>query len=528
MKESKCIPSSHHAVDFNKTLRACCLLFLFFFIGTSSFAQAAKKKVKLIHTDELQYDRSLVDAQRLIGNVHLDYEGTQFFCDSAYLFANDDFDAFSRIRILGDGGYNVTGDFLHFDKAAQTATIQRNIILRDKDMTLTTDYLVYHVDSEIANYSGGGKIVSNANKNTLTSNKGIYHSTQDVFYFRDHVVLKNPEYTVNCDTMQYNNVSEVTYFYGPTTIVGDKTTIYCENGYYNTKKDQSRFGKNALITSETTTLKGDSMYYDGKLGIGEVFRNVEIQDTTENYIIAGDYGKHFEKTEMSFVTGHALMTQMFDDDSLFMHADTLKSYADTSGKDVVYAFHHVKLFKSDLQGKCDSLVYSEVDSTLRMFYSPVLWSEQNQITGDSISLQNANGKLDALVVVGNAFIISDAEAKGDSIVGTGKYNQIKGRRMNGKFVDNDLTEVYVEGNGQIIYFPTDDKDKKPVAMGINKGECSNIHIRVKDNQLTKIRMETETNSVFTPMSMADKNVFKLENFLWRKEERPMSVLEIFD
>lgn len=497
------------------------------FLVPNHYAQANQKKVKLIHTDELQFDRSLVDAQRLIGNVHLEYEGTQFYCDSAYLFSNDDFDAFSRIRILGSGGYNVTGDFLHFDKAAQTATIQRNITLRDNDMTLTTDFLIYHVDTEIANYTGGGRIVSNANKNTLTSNKGIYHSKQDVFYFRDDVVLKNPEYTVNCDTMQYNNLSEVTYFFGPTTIVGKETSMYCENGYYNTKKDLSRFGKNAIITSETTTLKGDSMFYDGNLGVGEVFRNVEIRDTTEDYIIQGDYGKHFEKSELSFVTGHALMTQIFDADSLFMHADTLKSISDTSGKDVVYAFHHVKFFKSDLQGKCDSLVYSSIDSTLQMFYSPVLWSEQNQITGDSISLRNANGKMDALLVVGNAFIISDAEAKGDSILGTGKYNQIKGRRLNGKFVDNDLSEVYVEGNGQLIYFPTDEEDKKPVAMGINKGECSNIHIRVKDNQLTKIRMETETNSVFTPMSMSDKSTFKLENFIWRNDERPKSVEEIF-
>jgi lipopolysaccharide export system protein LptA len=297
-----------------------------------------KKKVKLIHTDELLFERDVVDAQRLLGNVHLEYEGTQFYCDSAYLYSNDDFDAFSNIRILEPGGYQGTGDFLHFDRAKQTATMRDHVVMRDRDMTLNTDNLTYHLETEVANYYSGGKITSLANKNTLTSRTGSYHSKTEMFYFRDDVVLKNPDYTVECDTMQYNDLTEVTLFFGPTTITGDDTKIYCENGYYNTKKDQSRFGKNAVITSETTTLKGDSMYYDGKLGIGEVFRNVEIQDTTDNYIISGDYGKHFEKTEMSFVTGRALMTQVFDDDSLFMHADTLRSVSDTSGKDVVYAY----------------------------------------------------------------------------------------------------------------------------------------------------------------------------------------------
>lgn len=517
-------------LNSNEVLRrafGACVLLLCVLISQNASAQSGKKKVKLIHTDELEYDRDLIDAQRLLGNVHLEYEGTHFYCDSAYLYKNEDFDAFSRIRIVESSGYLVNGEFLHFDKKTQTAKMERNIVLRDKDITLTTNDLIYNLETDVANYFGGGKIVSNVNKNTLTSRKGIYLSRNEMFFFRDNVVLTNPDYKVNCDTMQYDSRGEISYFYGPTNIVGDKTTIYCENGYYNSKKDQSRFGINAVITSDKTTLKGDSIYYDGVLGRGEVFRNVLIRDTTNNYVISGEYGRHNEKSKESFVTGRALMTQIFDEDSLFMHADTLRSVSDTSGKDIVYAYRHVKLFKGDLQGKCDSLVYSEMDSTMRMFSKPILWSAQNQVTGDSISIQMESGKMKSFFVRNNSFIISDAEAKGDSIVGSGKYNQIKGRHMKGLFVDNELAEVYVEGNGQLIYFPTDDKSGKPLAMGINKGECSNMNITVQDNQLTKVRLETETNSVFTPMRMSKVEMFQLENFTWRKDERPMQMSDIF-
>lgn len=506
----------------------CILVLLLSVAGVVLHAQNSGKKVKLVHTDELSYDKDFVDAQRLIGNVHLEYEGTHFYCDSAYLFANDDFDAFSKIRIVEPDGYNVSGDFLHFDKKANSAELKNNIVLRDKELTLTTNDLIYHLDSEIANYYGGGRIVSAANKNTLTSERGIYHSNSETFYFRDRVVLKNPDYIVNCDTMQYNSNKEVTYFFGPTTIQGEKTSIYCENGYYNTKTDKSRFGKNARVISETTELLGDSIFYDGKSQFGEVFRNVSIRDTTENYVISGDYGRHEEKSERSFVTGRALLTQHFDGDSLLMHADTLFSQPDSSGADVIKAYHGVKIFKSDLQGKCDSLVYTKADSTMRMFRKPVLWSQQNQISGDSIALAIAGNDLDRLIVRGNAFIISDAEAKGDSIKGNGlRYNQIKGRNLTGLFVENDLRHVYIEGNGQVVYFPTDDKKEKPVAVGHNKGECSNIFITIENNALQRIRLETETNSVFTPLKMANSSTFRLDNFHWFGEHRPETADDIF-
>lgn len=506
------------------TLCVCAVLF-----SGEMLAQQERKKVKLIHTDELRYDKSIVDAQRLLGSVQLEHEGTMFYCDSAYLYPSDDFDAFSNIRIVKGAAFNVTGDIGHFSKQNSTATLTNNITLRDNEMTLTTDHLAFNTQTEVATYFSGGKIVSNANKNTLTSERGIYHAKTEMFYFRKNVVLKNPDYTVNCDTMQYNGVSEITHFFGPTAIVGDDSDIYCENGYYNTKKDQSRFGKNARVRSEKTILKGDSIFYDGKIGFGEVFRNVSIQDTTQNYYITGHYGKHNEKTKESFVTDRALLTQLFEADSMFLHADTLRALPDSSGQDVIYAFHKVKIFKNDMQGKCDSLVYSQSDSTMRMFVNPVLWHLQNQITGDSLTLNTANGELQALLVNGNAFIISDAEAKGDSIqTNNGRYNQIKGRKLTGTFTENELRNVYVEGNGQLVYFPTDDKKEKPIAVGHNKGECSNINIEIRDRQLTRIRMETETNSTFSPMKLATNAVFELDHFLWRDDERPKKAADIFD
>jgi lipopolysaccharide export system protein LptA len=491
-------------------------LFSLIFISNSTAQQNSNKKiVKLLGADETVFDKSYLDAQRVRGNVRFVYEGTFFYCDSAHIFKNDDFDAFGKIVITKPGSFQLTGGFLHVDQKKKTADITSNVVLRDNQMTLTTQQMTYFIDKEIANYYGGGKIVSTANKNVLTSQTGAYNTNTETFFFKKNVVLKNPDYTVYSDTLKYVDPTEISYFFGPTRIVGDDTEIYCENGWYDSKKDISQFNKHAWVRSEKTILKGDSIYYNGEKNYGEVFRNVSIRDTTTSVVITGEYGIHREKTKESLVTERALLTQIFDDgDTLYMNADTLKSLPDSAGKDVLYAFRSVKIFKSDVQALCDSLVYEMSDSALHFFKSPVLWSSANQITGDTIHITNKNNKIDKLFVRSNSFIASVADPS--------KFNQIKGRNMDASFLENELSEVHVQGNGQMVYFPEEKKDSlsKPQIIGLNKGICSNIHIKVKDQEVKRIRLERDSDSKFSPLKMADQNNFLLEGLLWRQEERP--------
>jgi len=508
--------------NFSQVVRIALLLFILLFVMTNtSQAQTSGKRVKLIHTDELMYDKSMVDAQRLIGHVQLEYEGTMFYSDSAYLYKNDDFDAFGNIRLIKGVDYNLTGDELHFDHAKKNAQFRNNVTLRDRQMTLTTNFLNYNTATEIADYTGGGNIVSTKDRNTLSSQKGTYHSKTETFFFKDKVVLKNPDYTVTSDTLKYLNTSEIAYFFGPTNIKGDKTSLYCENGFYDTKKDESRFGKNARVNSEKNILKGDSIYYNGVKGTGEVFRNVSIRDTTSNYIITGDYGFHDEKSKESFVTKRALLTQFYEGgDSLFVHADTLRSRPDSLQKNRVFAYHGVKLFKTDMQGLCDSLVYVESDSLISLYKNPVLWNEDSQITGDTIDVRAFEGKIENFYVSGNSWIISEASKD--------TYNQIKGRIMTGYFTENDLTTVDVNGNGQLVYFPEEEKKGKKNLMGHNKGDCSNIRIHIADKKIIGIKMEIEPNSKFAPLSLSTLSEYKLEGFNWRGEERPKSRAELLE
>ncbi|MFM7731044.1 MAG: OstA-like protein [Flavobacteriales bacterium] len=488
----------------------------------------ANKKVTLVHTDALEFNGDQVNAQKLIGNVHLSYDGTQFYCDSAYWYDNEDFDAFSRIRIVEPSGYLVTGDAMKFVKATSVATMTGAVTLKDKDLTLTTKILSYDLNTDVAFYPNGGRIVSTKNQNTLTSTRGSYHSKTQVFYFKQDVLLKNPEYTVRCDTMDYNTQTEVTYFKGPTHIVGDETAMYCENGVYNTKTDQARFGRHARVTKKNTLLLGDSIYYDGVNGFGDVYGHVIIHDTTNKFTIQGDYGHHIEQSRTSYVTGNTLLTQVYEGDTLFVRSDTLFDVSDSLGNDILRSFHHVRFYRSDIQGRCDSLQFIERDSLMLMFDDPIIWNASNQITADTIQLQFRNGMMKDFRAAQHAFAISDAEAETDSIDGPRRYfNQLKGREMIGQFSEGDLRRVRLIGNGELLYYPVDEKDKAAV-VAWNRGTCSDIELRFFENKPRGVLMERSADSLFKPIKMVDPSEEKLDAFTWREAERPWSKTDLDD
>jgi len=496
------------------------LLILSLFIANCTlhiFAQEAPRKIELLHANELQYDeRQTGKVRRLLGDVQFKHDDALMFCDSAWLYSETNtMDAFSRVHIKQGDTLDMWGDKLNYNGNSKVAIMNGNVKLVDKEITLTTDRLTYDRNTGISNYTTGGRIVQK--EDTLTSVLGYYYSSEKMLHFRKNVVLLNPKYTINSDTLKYKTTTEISYFLGPTLIVSDENTIYCENGWYDTRNDVSQFNKNAKITSKEQTITGDSIYYDRKTGFGKAMQNIVVRDTVQEVVINGDYGEFFRKEENTIVTGSALMKQDMDGDTLYLHADTLKTVLDTVvNKRTLFAFHKAKFYKSDFQGMCDSLVYSYKDSAIRLFHLPVLWNDSNQLTADTIYLQMAHGKMSEMKMRNTAFIISSED--------TAHFNQIKGKNMDGYFKENKLYKVKVIGNGQTLYYASE--ENKPLE-NINKAESSDLLIFIDSNKVQTITFITKPDATLYPLKDVAKEDLKLKDFSWKALLRPKRIEDIF-
>ena len=493
--------------------------------------QEKPTRIELIHADSLNYDKEInKNIRRLIGNVEFKHENAVMKCDSAYMNPEaNSMEAFGDIHIRQGDTLSLTGDHLDYDGNTSVAVVTGDVDLRDRNMVLTTDRIDYNRKGGIASYTTGGKIVDMSD--TLTSKQGFYNSFSKEMHFKTDVVLTNPRYVMRTDTMNYNTVTRTAFFFGPTTITSNENFIYCERGFYNTDKEISGFTNNAYIKTKTQRLSGDSIGYNRKTGQGKAFENISISDSLNDIIITGRYAEHNELTERSLVTGRAEMIQIFETDSLFLHADTLSAISDslaqkdtTNKKRTLFAFHNVRFYKTDLQGRCDSMVYSFRDSSIDLFRVPVLWSNANQMTADSVKLQTAYGQISNVYMHNNAFIVSLADSANMNIRDSMRFNQIRGKNLTGYFADNKLHKIFVEGNGQTIYYA---KNKQEKLTGVNRADCTDIYISVEENKVKEISLVNKPDATFYPIRELSPKELRLKGFSWQPQLRPASREEIF-
>ena len=482
------------------------------------FAQE-KTKIRLIQADLL--DSRAIDATRdinvCIGDVIFEHDSAYLFCDTAYIDnMSNSLDAFGNVRLKLSDTLNLYGDSLKYNGDTKIVRVFENVILKDNKTTLYTNYLIYDRNIKRGFYPDDGKIVDE--ENTLISKKGYYFSERKQFFFKDSVVVTNPDFKMFSDTLLYNSASKIVTFLGPTDIIGEKNSLYSKRGWYDTRLKKSEMRDDVILRDGAQSVSGDSIFYNQKTNEADVYNNVVIHDTVENTFITGNYAEYRKSKGYAYVVDSAQAMMIENNDTLFMHADTLRVLFDTlDNMEFIKAYYGMKFYRSDMQGCCDSLVYVFSDSIIQLYDNPILWSLDNQITSDTIFLFSGENHMDSLKLYNNGFIISR-----DS---TNSYNQIKGHEITGYFDGSELRRIRVDKNAESLYYMrTEDKE----LIGIDKAVSNWLYIILKDNQLSRIVYRDNANAKTYPEEDLPENARLLKGFLWHFEKRPTNRYDIFE
>ncbi|WP_430810353.1 MULTISPECIES: OstA-like protein [unclassified Carboxylicivirga] len=501
------------------------IFFIHILISILSLTQLeaqSKNRIKIDNANSGEQRKNLgPNVRLLLGNVKLRHENTIMHCDSAYFHDYKDstfIEAFNHIHIIQNDSIHLYGDYLTYSGTEGIARVRRNVKIQKQDVTVLTEYLDYDRVKNFGYYFNGGEVLSG--QNTLISDLGLYYPDLSEVHFKDSVVVTNPKYTIFSDTLKYHTITEVASILGPTFIQSDDNLIYSEDGFYDTQNDKAKLFRGATqsyVQGKENTLKGDTIYYDRQGGIGEAFSNFELHDTTNNMMIRGNYGYYNESTQYALATEKAQLLQIYQRDTLYLHADTLQAIPlPDEESQLIKAYYNVKFFRKDMQGRCDSMVYDMRDSTNTFYNSPVIWAQENQMTAQTIKLFSRNNALYKAELINSAFIIAPEK---DSLL----FNQIKGRNMIGHIRNNELYRIDVDGNGQTIYYP---KDREAV-IGVNRAESSTLSIFLEKRQITGIKMRTEPGGNLNPPYLLPDEDVKLQGFLWLEAIRPKNKTDIF-
>lgn len=465
--------------------------------------------------------------------VHFVHDGINLYCDKAIWYPKEDFiEAFSNVRMVQGDTITMTAKYIEYSGKTELAFARGNVILKEPQSTLTTEKLHFDRSKQQAYYDTSGKVVRDSS-GTITSRIGRYYMNIKKYQFVEDVVLINPEYTLNTERLDFFNDSGHAYIFGPSTIVGEDNKIYCERGFYDTQEDFGHFQRNARIDYNSREVKGDSMYFDRKLNFASATNNIKVTDTINNSIVKGHYAEVWKNQDSVFVTKKALAITVQEKDSIYIHSDTLMLTGPEEHR-ITRAFYNVKLFKSDLAGKSDSIHVDQKTGVTQMINlarfnskdpfatrrKPILWNMGNQMSGDTIHLISnvKTEQLDSLKVFNNAFLVSK-----DTIT-EGAFNQTKGKELIGLFRDNELYNVDIIKNAEVIYYS---RNSLGELIGINKSKSGSINIKLSENDIEVLTLINKVDGDLSPESLFPNNANRLRGFDWRGEERPNSVEDLF-
>ncbi|GHS86897.1 hypothetical protein FACS1894201_07980 [Bacteroidia bacterium] len=423
-----------------------------------------------------------------------------------------------NLRIRLEDKSTVSGKELYNDPNQDFIIVNEDVIYtsKDKKTQLFTDKLFYDDANEIASYYTGGEVRTDST--VLVSKIGHSHTKTGAFYCKTDVVITHPRYTIYTDTLKM--LDDTVHFFSPTKVYADENYMYCEQGWYHAPTEVAWLYQNAFVQTSDQKLYGDTIYYRMKDEYGEAMSHVVMIDSVRDMTVYCDYALNQRKLGNALFTKNVLGMMMSDADTLFFNSDTLYlTYDSTETMQVIQAYHGVRFFRQDMQGCCDSLCYVAGDSTMRMYQNPILWSNSDQITGDSIILFLSNKKPQTMNLSNHAFVISQG-------FDTTQFNQLKGQTLKGFFNDSSqLERVDIMHDVETLYYVIDEKDS--TLIGILKVNAKEMTMHLSEQRIESIRyLKPDDGSMFPESELPVEDRI-LTGFTWQDALRPKTKTDVF-
>jgi len=504
------------------------------------------KRLDIIAADRENFQKveGKGDFLSLAGNVKLKQDLTYFYCDSAVLNQSANIiEAFGNVHINDADSVQTYSQYLRYLGKEKTAYLKKNVKLTDSKSVLTTDELEYNTATRLGTYLKGGKVEDGST--ILTSTEGYYYGETRDLYFKKKVFLNDPQYKITTDTLLYNTYTQLARFTVPTKIITGKRVVRTSEGYYDMKNKKAVFGKRPVVDDKDYTLIADDMAYDDSTHFGEAQGSViyKSKDTGAAYNILANNVKFNNKTGSVLATQKPLMIIKQNRDSIYITGDTLYSgkltelekyrtvpdisdtlypaktnagsKPDSSSNRYFEAYFNVKIFSDSMQAVGDSMFYSFRDSAFRLFKSPIVWAQENQITGDTIYLYTENKKPRRFYVFENALAINRAEKE--------LYNQVKGNTINGLFKEGNIESFRAKGSAENIYYTADEQGG---FIGVNRSTSDVIDVTFKERNPYKVVFRNNLSGTLSPMKQINPADLRVRGFKWYDDKRPKTKFEL--
>ena len=199
-------------------------------------------------------------------------------------------------------------------------------------------------------------------------------------------------------------------------------------------------------------------------------------------------------------------------------ADSLAKIAppDTTKYGFLDAAGDVKIYRYDLQVRCDSLRYNDLDSIARFYLDPVVWNDGNrQYTADSLFVLIKGRSAERASLMSNAFI---ATQETETL-----FDQIRATEVMAYFDSTSALSRFDALGGANAVFFLKENDEFATA---NKVDTKMLSATFADGDLKQIYYYDAPKNDAWPVPQMAQSDRSLKGFKWRPDEQPQGKEDI--
>lgn len=399
---------------------------------------------------------------------------------------------------------HITGDELigYEEKGERMREVVGHVVLTHGNIVITCDRAIQYIKLNDARLIGN--VVVTQDTLTIKTPEGFYYGNKRYAYSEKGVTLDDRKVVLTADTGKYLFNENKAEFRGKVKLTDKVNVLTSLDLDYFRREDRAVAWNSVKIVDSVNTIYSDSLIFMRKLRTTDGFGNIQIHNSHDNVYIFGqrlfdDRNKNYSRIDKKPFLIQIDTTTSGVIDTFYIKSVLMETFRDSAERFI--ATDSVQLLRGTFSSRNDKTVYDRKHSEIitakigEEGKQPIIWNDNVQLTGDSISVKMQKNSIKLIDVVNNTLTVSK------NLKFPARYDQISGGRLVMHFdtLGLNLTEVF--GNVLSYYYMYDDSTSK----GVVKASSKDAKIYFENKKVASVKLFVDPKSEYHPENLIKGN-----------------------
>ncbi|MDY0083396.1 MAG: OstA-like protein, partial [Ignavibacteriaceae bacterium] len=350
-----------------------------------------------------------------------------------------------------------------------------------------------------------GNVIATKDTLTIKTPHGYYFGNLEKTKSTSGVFLDDKKVILTADSGEYFFKEDRAFFESRVKLYDTTTTLTSNQLTYYQQQNRAVAVGDVLIFDGENQIYADTLEHFRNTKITFAFSNVRLINLKNNSEILGEHLEDYRQKGYSLIDRDPLFLQVDTTitknedgtetallDTLFIKSRIMEAYRDSSER--FFAIDSVKILKENFASVNDLTIYYRNEERIvtskinPQAAQPVLWNENSQLTGDSITIYLSDNKIKQLDVDGTSFMLSQNENYIE------RYDQTSSSQIKLFFDKSKINRAEFYGNVFSIYYMYDGE----TANGLTKSNSASTTVIFDNNEVTEVKLYKDPASEYYP------------------------------